>query len=126
MFRDSSMKWIAGLFTIFIIMVVVAADRGQLPTALRWLTHYGGDKTGHFILFGLLNLFICLALLARQRTNVKRIIIITSLVLTVLTGIEEASQSLFATRTADTFDLLASWLGIVVFGFIAYQIKKQP
>lgn len=119
------MKWVAVLFTAFIIVVIVTADMGMLAPALRWLTMRGGDKVGHFMLFGLLNLFICLAFLSNPGADVKRIVLTVGLILFVLTGLEEWSQALFPTRTADPFDLLASWSGIAVFGWITYRIKKQ-
>jgi glycopeptide antibiotics resistance protein len=44
-----------------------------------------------------------------------------SLVLSPLVGLEEWSQSLFALRTMDIFDLLASCAGIIFGAWLAYK-----
>jgi polysaccharide biosynthesis protein VpsQ len=53
------MKYIAVIFFIFIIIVIVLADNGSLPHSIHTIYDIPhGDKLGHFILFGLLNFFV--------------------------------------------------------------------
>lgn len=119
------MKWLALVFSIFILAVIVAADMGILPYAIR--DFYGfpnGDKLGHFILFGLLSLILNLTFLARPHADLRRLILTVSLVLFLLVGLEEWSQSRFPRRTMDIVDLLASYAGIAAFAFLAWRLHK--
>jgi hypothetical protein len=50
------MKWLALVFSVFILAVIVGADMGTLLHAIRALYDFpNGDKVGHFVLFGLLS-----------------------------------------------------------------------
>jgi polysaccharide biosynthesis protein VpsQ len=118
------MKWLAILFTLFILMVILLADAGVL-------NHYVGfiykipfvDKAGHFILYGLLTLFLDLALFrARPDQNRKRLAIACGLILALLIGLEEISQIYFSSRTFDLVDLTFSYLGVVFFSWVALKM----
>ena len=57
------MKWLAILFSLLIILIIVLADMGALPQFLQvWKDLPYGDKVGHFILYGILTLLVDLAL----------------------------------------------------------------
>lgn len=119
------MKWLALAFIALILAVIVGADTGTLPRALRNLYDFpNGDKVGHFVLFGLLSLILNLTILARPHADSRRLILTVSLVLSLLAGLEEWSQSLFALRTMDIFDLLAGYTGIVAFAWLAWHLRK--
>ncbi|MBI5953463.1 MAG: VanZ family protein [Chloroflexi bacterium] len=123
------MKRISILFTIFIIAVIILADRGSLPHWVRALYDFpNGDKLGHFALFGLLNFFLARALLSTFPSRPKGWVTISiSLILALLIAAEEWSQQFFATRTFDLLDLLASYVGLVVGGWAAQrQSYGQP
>ena len=116
---------LAILFSLFIVWVIISADESTLPHAIHALYNFpNGDKVGHFILYGLLNLIWTLTLLPRPRPNAKRIILLSGLVLAALVGLEEWSQSLFASRTMDIFDLLASYSGLTVAALIVYRMRN--
>ena len=119
------MKYVAVLFTIFIILVIILADRGLLgPLHFIYDFPYG-DKAGHFILYGLLNFFITLASIrSLLRFDPKRVTLSIGLILALLIGAEEYSQKFFANRTFDLIDLLASYIGLVVGGWVALKIKR--
>ena len=52
------MKYISAFFLIFCVAVIVLADSGNLPRPIRVIYDFpNGDKLGHFILFGALDLF---------------------------------------------------------------------
>ena len=120
------MKWVAILFSVLIVIIIVLADMGALPSALRsadWLPY--GDKAGHFILFGLLTLFIDLALFRSFLPGRSRLVaIIVGLVLAVLIGLEEFSQQFFADRTFSLLDLAAGYLGVIFFSWLGLRIAR--
>jgi len=120
------MKWLALALVVFIMAAIVGADMGTLPRALRNLYDFpNGDKAGHFILFGLLSLILNLMFLSRPHADSRRLILTVSLVLFLLVGLEEWSQSLFAVRTMDFFDLLAGYAGIATFAWLAWRLRKR-
>jgi VanZ family protein len=105
------------------VAIVVGANADMLPRALERLTDYpGGDKTGHFILFGILSFLLNKSALTflPKRTPI-RLVLTVSLLLAILIGLEEWSQSLFPARTMDLTDLLASYAGVSVFALLAYR-----
>ena len=120
------MKYIAFLFLVFIIVVVVLADTGNLPHSIRAIYDFpNGDKLGHFILFGLLDFFLTLAFLSSRLPKSRGWVTLSvGLTLALFIALEEFSQKFFANRTFDLIDLLASYLGLLVGGWVAYKIKR--
>jgi len=120
------MKWIAFLFTLFIIAIVVAADLGILPRYLGVVYDFpNGDKIGHFVLFGLLSFLLILTFIrSRQNRTSKLIALTTGLILALLIALEEFSQGFVATRTFSLVDLAASWAGVAFGGFAALKMNK--
>jgi polysaccharide biosynthesis protein VpsQ len=118
------MKWLAILFTLFILLVIVLADAGILAHYVGFVYEFPfGDKAGHFILYGLLTLLIDLALFrARPDQSRRRLAIQCDLVLALLIGLEEFSQQSFSSRTFDLVDLTFSYLGVVFFSWVAVLI----
>jgi polysaccharide biosynthesis protein VpsQ len=120
------MKYIAILFLIFILVIIILADQGSIPDFIKVLYDFpNGDKLGHFILFGLLNFFItltCLRALPLQRP--KLVALSIGLILALLVGAEEYSQKFFEKRTFDLIDLTASYVGLIVGGWVALKLKK--
>ena len=119
------MKWITILFTLFIILIIVLADTGNLGILHLVNRIPYGDKAGHFILYGILTLLVNLTFfrsLPRQRS--RQIAVISGLVLTLLIGLEEFSQQFFAERTFSYKDLIASYLGVIFFSWLALRINR--
>ncbi|CAG1008953.1 hypothetical protein ANAEL_03741 [Anaerolineales bacterium] len=110
------MKYISTLFLIFIIVVIVLADTGNLPPSIRALYRFpNGDKVGHFILFGLLNFLLVRTFLSSFPTQSRSwVTVSTSLILALLIALEELSQQYFSARTFDLVDLAASYIGLVI------------
>lgn len=121
------MKYIAILFSIFIFLVIVLANQGSIPPFIKAIYDFpNGDKLGHFILFGLLNFFLTLTLIQTlPRFNSKLVTLSTGLILALLIGIEEFSQRFFSTRTFDLIDLLASYIGVFVGGWLACRCSSS-
>jgi VanZ family protein len=120
------MKKTAFVFFVFIIAIIVLADMGNLPHFISVIYDFpNGDKLGHFILFGLLDFFLTRAFLSsfpfRSRIWVTLSI---GLTLALFVTLEEFSQKFFSTRTFDLIDLLASILGVIVGGWVAFKIKR--
>ena len=92
------MKYIAVLFFIFTIAVVVLADTGNLPHSIRAIYDFpNGDKLGHFILFGLLNFFLARAFLFSFPSKSRNWVTLSiGLTLALLITLEEFSQKFFA------------------------------
>ncbi len=118
-------KW-AVLFAIFIMIIVVLADTRHLGFIAAIYDFPYGDKVGHFVLFGLLSLLVNMAVFEHWRKQTKLCLaLLTSLVLAVLIGLEEWSQRLFASRQSSVWDLLASYLGVAAFAWVAFMVEKQ-
>ena len=114
------------LFTVFIIAIVIGANAGKFPELLKPLYDFpGGDKVGHFLLFGILSFLLNKsALVLLPRRNPTRLILTISLLLSIVIGLEEWSQSLFPSRTMSMIDLAFSYLGVFAFAFFAYRSKR--
>ena len=119
-------KWLAVAFSIFIIVVIILADMGTLPGLIRGLYDFpNGDKLGHFILYGILSLLLNLAFTLHPSRNLPRTIWTVSLILALLIGLEEWSQSMFDSRTMDIVDLLASYAGVTIAAFVVWRIRNR-
>ncbi|MDQ3007962.1 MAG: trypsin [Chloroflexota bacterium] len=127
------MKWITILFALFIILIIILANSGQLGIlkAVNQIPY--GDKVGHFILYGILTLLINLSLFrslpfhpsTQLRMSPGRVTVISGLMLALLIGIEELSQQFFASRTVSFQDLFAGYLGVIFFSWLALRINNS-
>jgi VanZ family protein len=127
------MKRWAVFFGLFILLVIILADTRHLGALGKVYDFPGGDKVGHFVLFGLLSFVINLSVFeARPLASLadkKRLALITSLLIALFVGLEEYSQRFFPVRSSDIFDFLASCAGIACFAWLAVKLKtlnKKP
>lgn len=120
------MKWLAFLFTLFILLTIVLADAGVLANYIGFVYRLPwGDKAGHFILYGILTLLINLTLFrSRPGESRSRLAIKCGLTLALLIGLEEFSQQYFAHRTFDLVDLSFSYMGLLCFSWVAVKTKR--
>ena len=119
------MKWITILFVLFIFLIIALADTGNLGILKLVNRLPYGDKAGHFILYGILTLLIDLTLFQAFPLRSPRLIVVMSgLLLALLIGLEEFSQQYFASRIFSLRDLVAGYLGIIFFSWLALRIKK--
>lgn len=121
------MKWLAILFSLLIILIIVLADMGSLPQFLQvWNDFPYGDKVGHFILYGILTLLVDLALFrSLPNRSLKWLVVTSGLILSLLIGLEEFSQQFFANRTFSLNDLAAGYLGVIFFSWLALRIGRS-
>ena len=118
------MKWITILFTLFIILIIILADTGNLGILKLVNRLPYGDKAGHFTLYGILTLLVDLTFfhsLPPQRP--KRIAILCGVLLALFIGLEEFSQQYFAERTFSYRDLIASYAGVLLFSWLALKLN---
>ena len=89
------------LFFLLIVAIIISADADQLPDFLDRLYQFpGGDKVGHFILYGILSFLLnTSALTLFPKRDPARLVLTVSLLLSIGIGLEEWSQSLFPART---------------------------
>lgn len=120
------MKWLAILFSLLIILIIVLADMGALPHFLQvWKDLPYGDKAGHFILYGILTLLVDLALFRSIPNRSRTWLAVTSgLILALLIGLEEFSQQFFVNRTFSLKDLAAGYLGVIFFSWLALRVAR--
>ena len=121
-------KWFfvaTALFALLILALVIGANTGQLPNSIDRIYRFPrGDKFGHLILFGILSFLLNKsALLLFPKRNPVCLVLTVSLLLSILIGLEEWSQSLFPSRTMSIKDLIASYMGVVPSAFLAYWTR---
>jgi len=117
------MKWLAFLFGLFILAIIVLADKGSLGILGVVNRIPFGDKAGHFILYGILTLLIDLTLIrSRPDLSPNLIVLRCALILALLIGLEEFSQQYFPKRTFDLVDLTFSYLGVIFFSWVALKM----
>ncbi len=81
-----------------------------------------GDKLGHFFLIGIFAFLLNLSLSCRK---VWRVLLGSLIVLAIVT-LEEFSQIFIRGRSFDLTDLVADFLGILIFGKLAEIVFKRP
>ena len=118
--------WLTALFGLFILLIIVLADTGNLGI-VSFLYHFPyADKVGHFILYGILILLINLTLCRARPAQARlRVVLYSGLTLALLIGLEELSQQYFANLTFDLVDLSASYLGLIFFSWLGLRMMRK-
>jgi VanZ family protein len=118
---------LALLFGLLIVAIIAAADTSSLGP-LYWLYDFPhGDKAGHFVLYGILTLLCCLAMM-RLRPDISpaTLALAVTAILALLAGAEEISQRLISSRNPDLLDLLAGNAGMAAFATAAVWLHTRP
>ena len=119
-------KYLTIAFVVFLIGVVIVANLGLGPVAFQFLRYIpGGDKTGHFVLMGLLSLLVNLSFGAKRVTVAGLPLLKGSLIVIAVVTVEEVSQLLLKYRGFDLLDLAMDYLGIVAFGVLAEHLVRH-
>lgn len=104
---------LALLALISLLLIVRAADAGQLPDFITQLYNFeNGDKVGHFLLMGSVAFLLTLAMPKAWR--LPGLILLAGLI-----TLEEFTQRIFKTRTFSLLDLAFSLAGVTVFGLLS-------
>jgi len=116
------------LFLLFVVYIIWAADNKALPAGIYELYHYpNGDKIGHFFLLGILTFLINCSLPDKSIKLVSLFIPLGTLLVTILSILEEISQTFFPARTFSLLDMGTSLLGVAFFSLLStFFIKYFP
>ena len=107
-------------------MVVVLANVGLVYEVFPFVKFVPGqDKTGHFILMGIMAFLANLSLRGRWVECYRVRLYLGSLVVLICVVAEESSQLLMATRGFDLGALAADLLGILILGNIGGRMKQK-
>jgi VanZ family protein len=113
-------------FLIFIGFVILSANNGWDFFFFSWVKYLPlGDKMAHFILVGGVSFFVNLLLAVRMYKIGKTTVLLGSFIVFTFITIEEFSQMFLIRRNFDLLDLTANYLGIFIFGQLAYWICKE-
>ena len=113
------------LFFTFICYIIYAADTNNgfwLMKVAEKIKY--GDKIGHLVLYGLLGMFLNIALRNRMIHNTK--IPLGSVIVLIFAIAEEFTQLAFETRTFDYIDMLCDVIGLGIFSpNLVENLKKS-
>jgi polysaccharide biosynthesis protein VpsQ len=99
-------------FLLFLLLVAVWADTQRVPWIFRAICNYpGGDKVGHFGLYGMFS-FLGAKAWRRPLRFAGLSLPWGALPAALLAALEETSQLFFAGRRPDLLDLGAGFLGV--------------
>jgi VanZ family protein len=113
-------------FLMFTGFVILSADLGWKFFFFAWVNYLPlGDKMAHFLLVGGLAFFVNLLLEVRTIKVAKSQILLGSLLVFSFITLEEFSQLFLIRRTFDLIDLSANYLGILLFGQLAFWICQE-
>lgn len=120
--NNMSIRKLAVAFSIFILLVIVAADLGYLRFALQLLERVENlDKVLHFLLIGTLTFLVSAGFIESfPNRSLNSIVLRTMIFMLIFFTIEEVSQLPIRGRSFSLIDLAANYLGIFVFGFLAW------
>jgi polysaccharide biosynthesis protein VpsQ len=119
-------RGLALLFGLFLILVVILADQGQVKAVFGFLYNFPyGDKVGHFGLYGILAFLLSLSFLPVRVRVLALKPLRSSLILAGIVTLEEISQAFFPTRRADPLDLAASLAGIFLLSELGAILRNQ-
>lgn len=109
------MMFMAAVFLLLIVAIIVIADEGLGPHLFPWAYQTPGmDKVGHVTLMGMLAYLLNRAMRGRVR------LVTTSLLVAVT--LEEVSQLFTRNRRFDPGDLACDVVGIVMAAWVAHKL----
>jgi hypothetical protein len=118
--RMKAIQVLTVVFVILLIGMIIVANLGLEPAVLVFINEIpGGDKIGHFILMGLLSLFVNLSVGVKTTSIKSQSFLTGSLIVILIVVVEEFSQLFLRHRGFELLDLLFDTAGIVIFGQLA-------
>jgi len=119
-------KWLTGVFTLALILIVVIANLGLGPIYFPFIYNVPGlDKAGHFFLMGTLSFLVNLALNVKKTKLLSREIFVGSLVVTLIVFLEELTQLFLIYRAFSWMDLVFDLGGIFLGGQMAFRLRNK-
>lgn len=124
--RTKTIHIVTFSFVFLLIGIIIAANLGLGSVLWAFLDNIpGGDKIGHFVLIGLLSLFVNLSMGIKTTTFKFLTVLKGSLIVTILVIVEELSQLFLKHRGFELLDLTFDAAGIFVFGRLAIWLFKK-
>ncbi|MFT4550494.1 MAG: hypothetical protein ACI8XO_000680 [Verrucomicrobiales bacterium] len=113
-------------FALFMIIVVIACNVGHGQQLFSMMDQVPGrDKTGHFVLMGMLSFLLVIMLVPRMKSDRPKAALIVMAVVALVITLEEGSQYFISSRTFSLADLGCSLAGVIAFGAIAYVFVRK-
>jgi VanZ family protein len=113
-------------FAAFMLIVVALANTGLVYKAFPFVNVIPGqDKTGHFILMGIMAFLANLSLCGRSVECWRVRLYLGSIIVLICVVAEESSQLFMATRAFDLGDLAADLFGILILGNIGGRMGQK-
>ncbi len=119
-------KILTGIYVFILAVLVLSADLN----GTRYLLGFVGavsyaDKIGHFILAGFFSLLLNLSFRLKALRFGAFNLPLGSLIVLFVVTLEECSQIYVGGRSFDKGDLIADYLGILVFANLAQRIYRK-
>lgn len=119
-------KLLAAIYVIVLVAIIFIADAEQYSHLLRPIRGIPyGDKISHFLLMGVLSFLVNLSFSCSRIKALGFYFLKGSLIVALIVTLEEFSQLFFKYRTFDLIDLVSDYLGIFLFGRLAYLIQRR-
>lgn len=119
------LPWLTFAFILFIAGVVWVANSPEGPDRLEFVRAIPyGDKLGHFFLMGVASFLVTLLMQGKGWRLGKFLIPFGAFLVGEAVFLEEMTQLYLPTRTFSFEDLMADFLGIVVWGGIGVWCNK--
>ena len=118
--------WITGVYILLLMTIIYLAGHHQYHDLFSIIRSVpGGDKSGHFLLMGLLSFLLNTSLRCREVDVRSKHVLLGSVIVSIAVTLEEVSQIFVQYRSFDLGDLLFDYLGIWVFGKVALYVRAR-
>jgi hypothetical protein len=108
-------------FFIFITFIIYLADTANHNFAFRLIGNIPyGDKLMHGLLYGVMALLLNYGLNFRSKKIIGFNMQIGAIIVLVFATIEEITQYWLPSRTFDLVDLLADFVGVILFSLVTW------
>ncbi|MCI0485170.1 MAG: VanZ family protein [Blastocatellia bacterium] len=119
-------KILTAVYVLVLAAIIYMADRKEYEAVFNHIKAIPfHDKLGHFFLMGLLSFVVALSFPGSRVRLWGFNILKSSLVVAGLVTLEEFSQLFIAFRSFSLADLFFDYLGIILFGQLAYYLKTR-
>jgi polysaccharide biosynthesis protein VpsQ len=120
--KPVSVKILTVCYVCILAGIIFVADTKSTRYVLSFIGNIPfGDKIGHFLLTGIFAFLLNLSLNCRKVWR----ILLGSLIVFAVVAVEEFSQMFIRGRTFDLTDLVADFIGILLFGKLAEIIFRR-
>ena len=117
-------RLITGAYFTFVVFVIICAINNWYGPVFEQVRQTAGDKLMHFLMVGMLTFLINLSMRAMMLRLGIFPLQLGTLLLLVLTTLEEFSQLMFVNRTFDLLDLACNVAGIILLGGLAWPVAS--